>query len=588
MNGPGPESGEADSTSHIDPRGVDSPRPLAEDPRLNTARILPSWSNAQVAAASELIGGPVGRHAAVGRSRRWTPVRVVFLMALAVLALSWFGKAGCLQQAPAPAKDGESSSGMRLNWDNQRQYYGLCYSDVIAMYSAQRLTVEDLRHGAMPYRTYWSGSDEAGEQGQKHYADQPVLIGAFMYLVAKAAQGWQALIDGTPIPKQLDVVTFFNIAALLLTLFWLLAVWATMMTDRRRLWIGATAAISPLVLFHGFTAFDVIPVALVAVAMLCWARDRVIATGVFAGLAAAAALYPLLLIPALAVLCARDRRMNDFAAVVASAVIAWLALNLPVILAYPHGWGEFYRTWWDRRPEADSLYHLIMTATGWSPPTTLFNALVLVLTAAVIAAAAYVALRSPAPSSPQMFAQVMFLLVVGCLVFSKTWNPQSSLWLVPLAVLAIPHARLLLAWMAVDALVWVPRMGLFLDPSRKWLPEEWFYVTVAVRTVLLLVLCGLVVRDLLAKPVTPGSEPPLLEPDHGGVGPDGALSNGVLPAAPGAGCSRCRWSRGRDVESARIRSVTSGSTWARSCVTGRLFGPLVLLVLLARLGPARP
>ncbi|GAA4758003.1 glycosyltransferase family 87 protein [Gordonia alkaliphila] len=485
-----------------DGREWESPAPLDADPRIDTDRELPSRSNAQVAAASGVIGGPVGLHAAVGRSRFWTPVRAVLLMALVVLAVSWTGKAGCLQQSPVPAAPGEDATGeMRLNWDNQRQYYSLCYTDIVATYAAQRLTPRDLQQGTMPYRTYWY--DDAASTGTKRYTDQPVLIGLTMYVAAKATQGWQALVDGTAIPKQLDVVTFFNIAALLITLFWLLAVWATMKTDRRRLWRGALVALSPLVLVHAFTAFDVIPVALVALALLCWSRERVLLAGVFGGLAAAAALYPLLLLPALAVICVRDRRMQDFWAFLTCGGIAWLAVNLPVMVSYPRGWGEFYRTWWQRGVEPDSLYHQVMRLTGWAPSATLLNVLSLTLLAAVIAAVAYLALR--AEVTPTL-AQLMFLLVAGYLLVGTTWHPQSSLWLVPLAVLAVPYIRLLVAVMVIDALVWVPRMGLFLDPERKWLNEDWFSVAVVIRAIAVLILCAVVVRDLLAR--TPQPSPP--------------------------------------------------------------------------------
>lgn len=499
----------------------DSPEPLADDLRIDVSRELPSRTNAQVAEASALIGGPVGLHAAIGRSRNWTPLRAVLLMALAVLALSWSGKSGCLQQAPVapaeqsgrtsePAADGEADPGMRLNWDNQRQYYGLCYSEVIARYGSERLTVEDLRYGTMPYRTYWfTGGDPAsGDLGERHYLDQPVMIGAVMYVAAQATRGWQALIDNTVLPRQLDVVTYFNLTALLLTIFWLIAVWATMMTNRRRLWLAALMALSPLVALHAFTAYDVIPVAFVALAILSWTRRRAAWAGVFAGLGVCAALYPLLLIPALGVIAFRQRQTRDLWTFIGCAVLAWLAMNLPVALAYPRGWGEFFRTWWQRAAEPDSLYQLISRTTSWEPPTLLVNALFLALLIAVIAAVTYVALRAERTPTP---AELMFLLVAGYLLVGKAWSPQSSLWLVPFAVLAVPYVRLVIAWMVVDALIWVPRMGLFLDPERKWLPPEFFDVALVIRAAFVVVLCVVVVREILR----PSDDDPLSGPPTG-------------------------------------------------------------------------
>ena len=58
-----------------------------------------------------------------------------------------------------------------------------------------------------------------------------------------------------------------------------------------------------------------------------------------------------------------------------------------------------------------------------------------------------------------------FLVVAAFLLLNKVWSPQYSLWLVPLAVLALPRWRLLLAWMTLDALVWVPRMFYYVGPS---------------------------------------------------------------------------------------------------------------------------
>ena len=76
------------------------------------------------------------------------------------------------------------------------------------------------------------------------------------------------------------------------------------------------------------------------------------------------------------------------------------------------------------------------------------------------------------------------------------WSPQFSLWLVPLAVLALPHRRILLAWMTIDALVWVPRMLFLFGEQNRGLPEQWFTVTVLLRDIAVIALCALVIRQI--------------------------------------------------------------------------------------------
>ena len=49
-----------------------SPRPLATDLRSADDRDLPSRTDAIAGALSQVIGGPVGRHALVGRARFFT------------------------------------------------------------------------------------------------------------------------------------------------------------------------------------------------------------------------------------------------------------------------------------------------------------------------------------------------------------------------------------------------------------------------------------------------------------------------------------------------------------------------------------
>jgi uncharacterized membrane protein len=93
-------------------------------------------------------------------------------------------------------------------------------------------------------------------------------------------------------------------------------------------------------------------------------------------------------------------------------------------------------------------------------------------------------------------AQLAFLVVAAFLLTSKVWSPQFSLWLVPLAVLALPHRRILLAWMTIDALVWVPRMYFLYDNPNRGLPQEFFTTTVLLRDIAVVALCALVIRQI--------------------------------------------------------------------------------------------
>jgi uncharacterized membrane protein len=91
-------------------------------------------------------------------------------------------------------------------------------------------------------------------------------------------------------------------------------------------------------------------------------------------------------------------------------------------------------------------------------------------------------------------ASLSFLVVAGFLLTNKVWSPQYSLWLVPLAVLAVARWKPVLLWMAVDAAVWYPRMHYFLTFDDR--TTKIFVVGVLIRDLLVLALCAIVVRDI--------------------------------------------------------------------------------------------
>jgi uncharacterized membrane protein len=458
-------------------------------------RVIPTWTESLAKQASRIVGGPLGRHAAIGRHWFWTPLRVILLLAVMGLALSWAGKVACVQ----------TKNGTDLDWGNHRQYVAMCYSDIVPLYSA-----EHLDQGAFPYRYSWTDqtTNDSGQTVTEHrYMEYPVLTGLFQWVNAKAVDGWQALVGQGILPSALPVAVYFNSSALLLGIAWLITVWATTRTSRRRPWDVALVALSPLVLVHAFTNFDTIATAFAASGLLAWARRKPVVAGILLGLGGAAKLYPLFLLGPLLVLCLRSGKLREGLRTTGSALLTWLAVNLPIMLLYPAGWLEFFRLNATRGVDPDSIYNVVAGLTGTSgmQGSTGVNLLSGALLLAACAGIGWLALA--APVRPRL-AQLCFLLVAAFLLTNKVWSPQYSLWLVPLAVLALPNWKLLLGWMTVDALVWAPRMYYYLEQANlsakepdRGLPPQWFLGTVAVRDAMVLLLCVIIVRQIL-RPAT--------------------------------------------------------------------------------------
>jgi len=283
---------------------------------------------------------------------------------------------------------------------------------------------------------------------------------------------------------------------------WLITVWSVARTARRRPWDAALVAISPLAIVHAFTNFDTLATAFAAAGILAWSRRRPALAGLLIGLGAAAKLWPLFLLGPLFVLCLRAGKLRQWVYAVLASAGAVLAVNLPLAVLFPQGWREFLRLNTERGMDPDSLYNVISSVSGWAgfdgplahneTPVWLntFSGVLFGLCCLGIAAVAL-----SAPVRPRL-AQLCFLVVAAFLLTNKVWSPQFSLWLVPLAVLALPHWRLLLGWMTIDALVWVPRMFFYLGVDEKGLPEGWFLGAVVLRDAVVLGLCALVVYQI--------------------------------------------------------------------------------------------
>ncbi|MGH3623760.1 MAG: glycosyltransferase family 87 protein, partial [Sciscionella sp.] len=467
-----------------------------------SARVIPTWTDSLARQASRPLGGPLGRHAAVGRQWFLTPLRVTLLFAVIVLSIGWLFKAPCIQQYP-------TDGALHLDWRASRQYVAMCYSDVVPLYSAERLS-----SGGFPYRDSWlqrsdrtanrtTNASAGTSDEQRRYMEYPVLTGMFQWANAKLTEGWRAV---SWLPTGLPVAVYFDISAFWLALAWLVTVWAVTMSNRRRPWDAALLALSPLVIVHAFTNFDTIATAFAATGMLAWARRRPGLAGVLLGLGAAAKLYPLFLLFPLLVLCLRAGRIDAWVRTALTTAATWVAVNLPFALLFTDGWLEFFRRNTSRGADPDSLYNVLGYFTGWSgfdapgSTPTVLNLVTTLLFVAGCAGVGWVALS--APRRPRV-AQLAFLLVAVFLLTNKVWSPQYSLWLVPLAVLAVPRTKLLLGWMTIEAVLWAPRMFYYLEQANlaahmpdRGLPQGWFLSMVVLRDLTVVGLCVVVLREI--------------------------------------------------------------------------------------------
>lgn len=476
--------------------------------------MVPTWSDTLAAQASRLFGGPAGRHAVLGRHWFWTSLRVVFLLALLVLTLGWFAKAPCLQQYV------DDSGTPQLDWRDGRQYEAMCYSDTVPLYTAERL-----HEGGFPYHTSWV-NDPGTPQEQIRYMEYPVITGLFQWVNARITQAWVRGVDAGLLPGALTVVVYFNVTAFWLALAWLVTVWAVHRLRPGRPWDAALVALSPIVIVHVFTNFDALATALATAGLLAWARRRPALAGLLIGLGGAAKMYPLFLLGPLLVLCLRSGRLREGGRCAAAAIGAWVLVNLPIALIFPAGWREFFRLNGERGADPDSLYNVVAYFTGWQgfdgplqhgqTPSmlNLFSAGLFLLACVGVAWVALTAPRRPRLSS------LIFLVVAAFLLTNKVWSPQYSLWLVPLAVLALPRTRVLLAWMVLDAFVWFPRMLYYLGTGEKGLPQDWFLGAVVVRDLAVVGLCVLVLRSIYR----PQSDPVR---SGGADDPDGGVIDGT-------------------------------------------------------------
>jgi uncharacterized membrane protein len=458
----------------------------------------PSRDDPAVAGASGLIGGRWGHHALGPTSRWWTPLRIALALTVLVTVFGYLQKSTCLTHP----------------YSNEYQYTRLCYTDTYALYTAEGLNAHVNSQGAavgsvsVPYRD--------------HPVEYPPVIGGLMWAASEVTAAVHHG-DGPDVSGSHNE-TFFNLTALGLALCALISTWTTAkLAGRPRVWDAAMVALSPALFMYAFTNWDLVAVALTGLGLWAWSRGSPVWAGALLGVGIATKLYPVFVLLALLMLCARAGKWRAAGKSVAAAAGGVVICYLPAILvskSFPFpdagcagrhdlpGWRWFLSLSQTRGADWGSVWlvfqHLFhgdafgnalnaQPVCGASPTTlnVMSSACVLIVIAGV---GALVAL---APRRPRV-GQIAFLLVAGFIVFNKVDSPQYALWLVPLAVLARPRWTSLLIWQATEVLLGAANLYTLIsfDHSDQGLPLDTYLLVVVARDVVLFWLMGLVVRDV--------------------------------------------------------------------------------------------
>jgi uncharacterized membrane protein len=422
--------------------------------------VAPTRIDPVAAAASQVVGGPLGRYAASARptSRSlWQPAAAVLIALSSVtVALGVLQKAHCVT----------------FGWSNPDQFWHVCYSD---------LPVGSGLGHAMPYLP-----------GAPHL-DQPLISGVVMWLVGLAVP------DGSALVRQ---QWYFAMWVVLITVIVMVLVAVTAVSVPRAPWRAAHVALSPVLVLAGLVSVDMLGVLLTSVALWAWGRGRVLLAGFVLGLAISARIYPLVLLVAIGLLTVRSGRVGAWGRLAGTALGTWFAVSLPWLVVNSDALLSVYRSWWRAGASYGSAW-LVPALIGRALPEGAVTALaVLGWLAALVVGAVFALSLDRRPT----VAEISLVMLVVVLVTGKSVPVQAGLWLLPLIALIGLKWRDHLIWAGFEATyfvgVWLYIAGLS-TPDRG-LPSGPYSVLLGLRLAALLFVLVRVWRVARSRaPVTP-------------------------------------------------------------------------------------
>lgn len=268
-----------------------------------------------------------------------------------------------------------------------------------------------------------------------------------------------------------------------------------------RAWRWALAL--PVVLY-AFQNWDVFAIAAMVFGLLAFERRRDGPAGVALGLGAAVKLFPaFVLVPLIGVRLAHGDRRGA-ARLAGAGALTFAVLNIPILLANPHGWWWPYAFQSHRQATWGTLWFYafrILGAPVHGPAgAQIANAAALVALAAGLAWLGVVTVRRHLPAFGAAAAAVAIFIITG-----KVYSPTYDLWLVVFFVLLPIGRRLWLSFAAVDLAVFVLVYGYFHGLASSEAVRVVLPVLVVARSVVLVGLLRQATRrPLSSDPRGPG------------------------------------------------------------------------------------
>lgn len=408
---------------------------------------------------------PRGKYTVAGRIRTFfNPARVLILLVTIAAIIAAILK--------TPCRTG--------GWGAPEVYFAGCYADWTGLWTSRGFADDPWA----PFR-FDSGFE------------YPILIAVIASVLASLAHAVAAGAESIGFDVGSNVV-FYDLNFLAVVALWMLVTMVVAKLAGIRYWDAAMVAVAPGIIFAGFINWDMWAVAFMVTAMWAFAKHRYALAGVLVGLGAAVKLFPLFLLGAIIVLAIRTGRYYPLLITAAGAALAWLAVNLPLMLFNPDAWAVFYEYSSTREPGWSSIWHAYTTATGAEISGDELAGWAFWSFVVACAAIAIVGLTSR--HRPRL-AQLLFLIVAAFILVNKVYSPQFVLWLIPLIVLALPNWRDFLIFSAAELLhfwaIWGYLSGQTSGFDSQHLMDDTIYVgAVALHVTVLIYLIIRVLVDI--------------------------------------------------------------------------------------------